>query len=177
MDARQQIKEKHEKAVVERFVQFLAQSRNENWHVIQNHGDPPDGLLKRNGKHLWVEIVGVYLNSDEAHEEWSAVTPGEERHYHTPTPLIPRDMDQRVFEEAEKKMRNEKYAALRDLYGPGVLICCERDPLFDSSMGLEFILEKFRMSSEYLHDLNKNVFQEIYLLEQNDEFHKLFPLQ
>ncbi len=137
---------------------------------------PPDGLLKRNDKHLWLEVVDVYNNHDEAHEERSAVTPSEKRHYHTPKPLISRDMDQRVFDEAEKKMRKEGYASLRDTYGPGVLICCERDPLFALPIALEFILEKFRTSSKHLHDLNENVFQEIYLLEQNGTFHKLFPL-
>ena len=181
MGGRKQIQEAHEKAAVERFIQFLVRSRDEKWDIVQNHGDPPDGLLKRNDKYLWIEIVDVYHNSDEAHEERSAVTPGEKRHYHTPRLGFSRGpidfMAQRVFEEVKKKMRNEKYADLRDNYGPGVLICCERDPLFDSSIDLEFTLEKFRTSGQELHDLNENVFQEIYLLGQNGKFHKLFPLQ
>ena len=181
MAGRKQIQKAHEKAVVQRFTQFLLQLRNKEWHIIQNHEDPPDGLLKRNDKYLWIEIVDVYHNSDEAHEERSAVTPGEKRHYHTPLEGFCRGpidfMAQRVFEEVKKKMRKEGYASLRDTYGPGVLLCCERDPLFDSSIDLEFTLEKFRTSGQDLHDLNENVFQEIYLLEREGTFHKLFPLQ
>ena len=184
MGGRKQIKEAHEKAVVQQFAQFLVQSRDEEWDIIQNHGDPPDGLLKRNDKYLWIEIVDVYHNPDEAHEEQSAVTPGEKRHYHTPLEGFCRGhidfIAQRIFEEAEKKIRKEGYASLKDTYGPGVLICCERDPLFDSSIDLEFILEEFCTSSQKLHGLNKknkNAFQGIYLLEQNGKFHRLFPLQ
>ncbi len=86
-------------------------------------------------------------------------------------------MAQGVFEEAEKKIRKEGYTSLKDTYGLGVLICCERDPLFDSSIDLEFTLEKFRTSGQNFRDLNEKVFQEIYLFEQNGKFHKLFPLQ
>ncbi len=181
MGGRKQIQKAYEKAVVQQFAQFRLQSRAENWHIVQDHEDPPDGLLKRNDKHLWLEVVDVYHNSDEAHEERSAVTPGEKRYYHTPQPCFSRDpidfMAQRVFEEVKKKMQKIGYARLKDTYGPGVLICCERDPLFDSSIDLEFTLEKFRTSGQDFHDLNEKVFQEIYLFEQNSKFHKLFPLQ
>lgn len=181
MGGRKQIQKAHEKAVVQQFAQFCLQSPAENWHIVQDHEDPPDGLLKRNDKYLWIEVVDVYHNSDEAHEERSAVTPGEKRHYHTPLEGFCRDhidfMAQRVFKEAKKKMQKIGYARLKDTYGPGVLICCERDPLFDSSIDLEFTLEKFRTSGQKFRDLNEKVFQEIYLFEQNGKFHKLFPLQ
>ena len=180
MAGRKQIQDAHEKAVEQQFAQFLLHSQDEEWLIVQNHTNPPDGLLKRNNKYLWIEIVDVYHNDDEARAERSAVTPSEKRKKHTSRKDRYRGpidyMAQMVFKEAKKKMGKKNYVKLRDAYGPGVLICCERDPLFDSSIDLEFTLEKFRTNGQKLHDRNENKFKEIYLLEKNGTFYKLFPL-
>ena len=159
------IQEDHELAVLKLFTQWLASKGLPQYELVARP-NPPDGILRAEPQHLWVEIADAYRSDDEAHEERSHVTPGETPFLHREHPIMSPDARtaEAVLREIKKKMTKESYYSAIEKYGPGVLICCERDPLFDQST-LQEILERIELEAEDLQILNKGVFKEVYLYQ------------
>lgn len=178
MNARKKIQEDHELAILTLFIQWLASQGLPRYELVARP-NPPDGILRAEPQHLWVEIADAYRSDDEAHEERSHITPGEKPFLHREHPIISPDARtaEVVLREIKKKMTKESYRSAVEKYGSGVLICCERDPLFDQST-LQEILERVESEIEDLQVLNMEVFKDVYLYQNRANgrpgaFHKL----
>ncbi len=174
MNHRRRTQEAHEGAVIDTFIQWLGSRSFPPFEIIARP-DPPDAILQAGSDLLWVEVADVYRSADEAHEERSAATPGETRFTHREHPIINPDdrMADALLRVVVNKLNRSTYRQVYEQYGPGVLICCERDPLFDSST-LEAIRDRFdEQTCSELSTLNGGVFKEIYLYERPTIFHQL----
>lgn len=160
MRPREVIKNGHENAVIKQFVAWLNSSTGKNYKIIAKP-EPPDALLEHDGGYKWVEHADIYRNAEEAREEYSSVTPGEQPYFHTEHPILSPDakIASRVFSVIQQKFSKSSYAEMNDLYGPGILLLTERDPLFDEST-LNGICE---LLGGVAYEGNKDFFESVYL--------------
>lgn len=163
MGDRQQIQRNHELVVMKRFVEQLGASEGVHYELVIRP-DPPDGIFKSVDKTIWIEVADVYRSADEAHEERSRVTPGESCFVHREHFID--EPDERLaiamLDIIENKISKESYRSVFREYGPGILICCERDPLFD-----EFTVRRidsvFKEKIPVLEKADKGFFKEVYV--------------
>ena len=134
MRPRDVIKNAHENFVVERFVLWLNRRTGRNYEVI-GKPEPPDALIEYQGEHKWVEHADIYRSSEEAREEYSLVTPGEEAYFHTEHPIVAPDarIASRVYAILQHKLSKSSYVEAHGKYGLGIPVLTERDSLFDES--------------------------------------------
>jgi hypothetical protein len=154
------IKNGHENAVIEQFVSWLNVRTGRNYRIIAKP-DPPDALIEYNGEHKWIEHADIYRSSEEAREEYSSVTPGEQPYIHTEHPIVSPDarIASRVYAILQQKLSKTSYTEVHATHGLGTLVLTERDPLFDEST-LNEICELLD-GAEYEGD--KNFFEAVYL--------------
>ena len=163
MDARKPIKSGHESAVIEHFMRWLAENGSLTYEVV-GRPDPPDAILKAIPSYIWLEITDCYRSPEEAREEYSRVTPGETPFVHTEHPI--REPDARtaysVLLTIAKKFTKDTYGTALKEYGPGILICCERDPLFSDST-LSEIRDLITDHKDELSTMNGGTFRDVFL--------------
>lgn len=163
MSDRQQIQRNHELVVMKRFVEQLGSSEGVHYELVMRP-DPPDGIFKSADKTIWLEVADVYRSADEAHEERSRVTSGESGFVHRESPIA--EPDERLaiamLDLIENKISKESYRSVFLKYGPGILICCERDPLFDEST-VRRIDSRLKEKIPVLEKADKGFFKEVYV--------------
>ncbi len=160
MGPRDQVKDAHEDAVIAQFVVWLNNQSGKRYQVIAKP-EPPDAVLKCDGEYTWVEHADIYRSAEEAHEEYSAVTPGEREYIHSEHSI--REPDERLASALcvtlQKKLSKESYGEPNGRYGPGILLLMERDALFNKST-LKCIYERMQ-DCKYPND--KGFFAKVYL--------------
>jgi len=157
---REVIKNGHENAVIEQFVAWQNSSTGKNYKIVAKP-EPPDALLEHDGDYKWVEHADIYRSAEEAREEYSLVTTGEQPYFHTEHPIVSPDarIAASVYAVLQHKLSKNSYAEVHRRHGPGVLVLSERDPLFDEST-LNDIYEVLR-GAEY--EGEKGFFEAVYL--------------
>lgn len=163
MGDRQKIQREHELAIMKRFVEWLGASDGSHYELVERP-DPPDGIFESANKRIWLEVADTYRSADEAHEERSRVAPGEKVIIHREHPIAEPDMRMAIaiLDLIEKKISKESYRPAFLSYGPGILICCERDPLFDEST-VRTIDSMLNERIPALEKADKGLFKEVYV--------------
>ena len=178
-NARHEIQQRHENAILTLFAQHLFSLTGSTYELVEQP-DPPDGVLRsQSGQRIWVEVADIYRSVDEAHEERSHVTPGEDRFLHREHPIISPDERTAVaaISVITNKISKNNYQSISEKYGPGILIVCERDPLFDESTLTE-IRDRVRNEIDCLRSVSKGFLRDVYLYQgpangRPGAFHKL----
>lgn len=136
MRNRRPVKDAHEIAVINDFIDWLNDKDGTKYEIVARP-DPPDAILKDVESYMWVEHTDLYRSDDEAREEYEAILadPGETPFVHSENPVI--GPDERIANSLLvnlcKKLIKSSYRDAFDLYGPGIIIMTERDPLFSNS--------------------------------------------
>ncbi len=178
-NARREIQQRHERAILILFAQHLSSLADVTYELAEQP-DPPDGVLRSQlGQSIWVEVADIYRSVDEAHEERSHVTPGEDRFVHREHPIVSPDARMAVaaISVIENKIAKDNYQPISEKYGRGILIVCERDPLFDENTLTE-IRESVRNEMNRLRSASKGFLGKVYLYQspangRPGAFHKL----
>jgi len=178
-NARREVQQRHEYAILTLFAQHLSSLTGSTYELVEQP-DPPDGVLLSQSRHsIWVEVADIYRSVDEAHEERSHVTPGENRFLHREHPIV--SLDERTAAAAigviKNKIAKDTYRRISEKYGLGILIICERDPLFDENTLTE-IRDSVRNEKDRLGSISKGFLREVYLYQspangRSGAFHKL----
>lgn len=177
MSDREEVQRKHELAVMNLFVDWLGRQEGVQYELIEQP-DPPDGIYRSSNGTIWIEVADTYRSADEAHEERSRATAGERPFVHTEHPIPEPDerMATAMVNNIAKKISKESYRPVLNKYGRGILICCERDPLFDEST-IQRIVSKLREQTPVLDKADKGFFKELYLYARARDFMKLGEFQ
>ena len=160
MKPREVIKQSHEDAVIEQFLEWYNSKNQTQFEVIQKP-EPPDAIAQYGDKTIWIEHADIYRSTEEAREERSAVTPGETPYNRQEHPIYePGKRTAFAFVSTlRKKIRKDSYEKWFNIYGPGILILTERDPLFTQSTW-DCITEKLESES---FQTDKGYFETVYL--------------
>ena len=131
MHNRKEIQDNHELAALNEFINWLNSQSHEEFKIIERP-DPPDAIIKGNGRIEWLEQTDAYRSPEEAQEERSLVTPGEKSFHRKEQPIV--SPDERiaavVLNNLHSKLKKDSYKTVYEKYGQGTLIISERDPLF-----------------------------------------------
>ena len=165
-NARREIQQRHEYAILTLFAQHLSSPTGSTYELVEQP-DPPDGVLRsQSGQRIWVEVADIYRSVDEAHEERSHVTPGEGWFVHREHPIV--SLDERTAVAAisviKNKIAKDNYQPISEKYGLGILIVCERDPLFDENTLTE-IRDRVRNEMSRLRSVSKGFLGKVYLYQ------------
>ena len=173
MNGRKDIQRQQELDVMTLFVQWLGQQEQVTYTLVERP-DPPDGIYTTPSRTIWLEVVGIYRSGDEAHEDWSLVTPSEKRFQHPEHPIM--SPDERTADALVtvlvKKISSKSYRSAFEKYGRGILICCERDPLLGKST-LEEIHSRLQDEVKNFDEVDKGFFKDAYLYDRVRGFLKL----
>ncbi len=160
MKPREKIKQAHEDAVVDQFIEWY-NSKNGTGFSVFEKPEPPDALAQHDGKFIWIEHADIYRSLEEAREERAAVTPGEIPYERQEHPIY--EPDKRTafafVTTLTKKLSKNSYDKFFKKYGPGILVLTERDPLFNESTW-DCITEQLKVE-KFQND--KGYFQTVYL--------------
>ncbi|TKS57969.1 MAG: hypothetical protein EWM72_03325 [Nitrospira sp.] len=178
-NARREIQQGHEYAILTLFAQHLSSLTRLTYELVEQP-DPPDGVLRsQSGQYIWVEVADIYRSVDEAHEERSHVTLGEDLFVHREHPIVSPDERTAIaaISVIKNKIAKNNYQPISEKYGLGILIACERDPLFDENTLTE-IQERVCNEMIRLQSISKGFLREVYLYQspangQPGAFHKL----
>jgi hypothetical protein len=178
-NARREIQQRHEYVILTLFAQHLSSLTGSTYELV-DQPDPPDGVLRsQSGQSIWVEVADIYRSVDEAHEERSHVTPGEDRFIHREHPIVSPDERTAVaaISVINNKIAKDSYQPISEKYGLGILIACERDPLFDENTLTE-IRDRVCNEMNRLRSVSKGFLREVYLYQspangRPGAFHKL----
>ena len=135
MKDRRVVKNAHEDAVIQQFVEWLNKKNKTNYKVIEKP-DPPDAVFSDGQKISWVEHSDLYRNGDEAKVELTALTIDTN---HIPLsaerPIVEPDkkIAYMLIERMRDKLNKDSYKPCRKKYGKGYLVISVRDPFFDNS--------------------------------------------
>ena len=160
MHNRKEIQDNHELAVLNEFIYWLNAQSDEKFKIIERP-DPPDAIIKGNGRIEWLEHTDAYRSPEEAQEERSHVTLGENSFHRKEHPIVSPDerIVAAVVSNLHSKLQKNSYEAVYEKYGQGTLIVSERDPLFDSHA-----LNNIKMVlSSYNFDGDCGYFKQAYL--------------
>lgn len=173
MPSRESIQRDHELVVMNLFTEWLGTKQGRTYKLVGGP-DPPDGIFEISPvgsfaspeRTVWVEVADIYRSADEAHEERSSANPGERRFHHR-GPIHDPDggTSTALLQVLLKKLSNESYRSAFQTIGSGLLLCCERDPLFDSST-LQEIQRTLADNVEALKRADKEFFKAVYLYER-----------
>jgi len=177
-NGRRQIQTGHEDAIIAEFINWTELNGHPRYELVARP-DPPDVLLRSSSRYMWVELTDVYRSGEEAHEERALVTPSEQHFHHSEHPILSPDARtaEALVRVIKVKISMDSYLAAFEQYGPGVLICCERDPLFDGDT-LQRIVETLHDTVNELDAVDRGFFKEVYLYERSGNgrpatFHRL----
>jgi len=125
---RNEVKRKHEEAVLNNFVKYLeTKTRSVK---INDQPDPPDALVSIDGKSTWIEITDAFLNRQLAESITSYVSDDKK---HKPVPKEHRSVvepDQTFDGIIDAEIR-KKYQKMRKIYavnGSGILLVGVQSP-------------------------------------------------
>ena len=160
MSNHRQIRQAHERVVVDDFVRWLNQTTGSNW-TVSKRPDPPDAIITDGYKTSWVETADLYRNGEEARSEMSFVTPDRAHIPHSEHPIA--DPDRRTavafVQLLQDKLSKNSYRSVHGEYGQGFLVISERDPLF----GDDTIAEISRITDEKCIAGDMGHFCKVYL--------------
>jgi hypothetical protein len=160
MSNHRQIRQAHERAVVDDFVRWLNQTTGSNW-TVSEHSDPPDAIITDGYTTSWVEHADLYRDWKEARSEMSFVVPVKAHIPHPNQPVY--DPDRQIadafMELLQDKLSKNSYRSVHGRYGQGFLVISERDQLF----GNDTIAVISRVTDEKCISGDLGYFGKIYL--------------
>ncbi len=179
MQARKQIKDKHEGCVIEAFVCWYNAQTAQRFSIVARP-NPPDAVVQFEDTKLWIEHADVYRGPEEAREEYAYATLGESDYDHSERPIVEPDERTTIALLAilDKKLAKESYKEFFEKFGKGLLLLTERDPLFSEST-MECIRERLR---EHNFSKDRGYFKEAYIgyrlsLRENLFFERIYPFR
>ena len=160
MHNRKKIQDNHELAVLNEFINWLNSQSHGEFKII-GRPDPPDAIIKGNGRIEWLEHTDAYRSPEEAQEERSLVTSGEKPFHRKEHPIVIPDerIATVVVNNLHSKLQQDSYKTVYEKYGQGTLIVSERDPLFclDTLDSIKTAL------SSYFFVADRGYFKQAYL--------------
>ena len=160
MHNRKKIQGNHELAVLNEFINWLNSQSHGEFKIIERP-DPPDAIIKGNGRIEWLEHTDAYRSPEEAQEERSLMTSGEKPFHWKEHSII--SPDERiaaiVVNNLYSKLQKDSYKTVYEKYGQGTLILSERDPLFCLNT-----LDNIKTAlSSYFFVGDRGYFKQVYL--------------
>lgn len=139
MNKRKLVKEQHENSIIYSFMNYLnelsgALGDDKHFKLI-SRPEPPDAIISNGKILLWLELADIFRNPQEAHAQYSSITPGEEKFSMDGVLIIEPDqqIENALFQILQKKLNHGSYKKITEIYGKGILILNERDPLFSNN--------------------------------------------
>ena len=160
MHNRKEIQDNHELAVLNEFINWLNSQSDEKFKIIERP-DPPDAIIKGDGRIEWLEHTDAYRSPEEAQEERSLMTPCEKPFHRNEHSIISPDerISAVVVNNLHSKLQKDSYKTVYEKYGQGTLIVSERDPLFCSDT-----LDNIKSAlSSYFFFGDRGYFKQAYL--------------
>lgn len=133
-NARREVQAKHERFVVNDFLQKFNHRHHCDYRVIEEP-NPPEAVIQCKRSTSWVEVTCAFWTDEWAKDKYSFATEGET---HTPVreggyANMTHIFANRFVDVVRKKLEKPTYVAARDLYGPGYLVVSIQNPFFDKS--------------------------------------------
>lgn len=172
-NARQDVKTKHERFVVNDFLQKLNHRQHCDYRVIAEP-NPPEAIIQSKRRTSWVEVTCAFWTDAWAKDKYSAATEGEP---YTPVPEggyanMTAIFSNRFAEVVRKKLEKPTYEAARDEHGPGYLVVSIQNPFFGKSD-----LPHMQRALAALDVKDLGCFRSIYLHYQVFDFYVLAKWQ
>ena len=128
---RRATQEAHERFNINTFITELNRRHRSNYKVI-SEPNPPEAIIKSQGKTSWVEVTAAFMNRDFAEESWSYATPGEKPRPMPNNVIVGPDaqFSANFVATVKKKLEKPSYEPFRNKYGPGYLVVSVHYPLY-----------------------------------------------
>ncbi len=181
MNIRQALQEKREEEVIVAFVNWLNTWDSRRWEIVERP-NPPDAILRSGTTFTWIEHTNIFRNDEEARDQMSHRTPGEQPYTHPGQSIYLRDTFGEAFSDRlHCKLTLLSYEPVHRKFGRGILLLDERDPLFDART-LEDIRERAVAYAEWSPKGGLGFYSTVYLHYFNKdkwrfEFKKLVVFQ
>jgi hypothetical protein len=132
MNRRAPIKKKHERYLVNCYLEWLKVTTGVEFSIIEEP-DPPEAIIASANQTTWVEVVDVFYSDDLAKDKYSYVTPGEKHQPMGTGPYVSMDeqFSNRFIQELRKKITKTTYVPFREKYGRGTLLIGIHHPWFN----------------------------------------------
>jgi hypothetical protein len=129
--SRKPAKRAREEGIINEFRQWLNQEQSTDYQLAACP-DPPDAILRSSRGTSWIEHADVLRNKNEAHELFSMMNRNESPYKHPGLAIDGYDaLPDAFISTLQSKLQKESYDGVKNEYGPGILLLCEMDPLFD----------------------------------------------
>ncbi len=134
MNKRHQVKDKHERFLIDAFISWWVSQTGEQFSVISRpHPKPPEAIVQSDRRTTWIEVTDAFYSDEWAQDLFSDATPNE-----THKPMVPgpfKNMDAKSAARfallLKKKLSKVSYAEAREKYGPGILLVGMQSLWFD----------------------------------------------
>ena len=171
---RREIKNVHEQAVLNNFKHYLL-NLGKILEVL-NNPEPPDAIVKIDGKINWIEITDAFLNKEMA-ESITSFLAEDKPHKAVPTKIRKVYCPDMQFNEIlpetiQKKYIKNSIKKVRDEFGRGILLVGAHTP-FSSARD---ICETERSSILNMIATEDDRFKEIYLYDGSGTNSQFFPI-
>jgi hypothetical protein len=129
--SRNDIKDKHERYIVDEFIRYWEDQNHEHFQVVERP-DPPEAIVESLHRRTWIEVGTVYASDAWAQDLHSYTNPDEE---HRPMPpgrhfKMDQTFAERFVNVLQDKLTKKSYAAAFTALGPGVLLLDTKTPWF-----------------------------------------------
>ena len=158
---RREVKNTHEQAVLKNFEHYLLKL-GKHFEVL-NNPEPPDAIVKINGKINWIEITDAFLSKELAEsitsylaeDKSNKAVPAKSREVYEPDMQFSEILSVTI----QKKYNKESIKKVRDKFGRGILLVGAHTP-FSSARD---ICQIERSNILKLISMEDDRFKEIYL--------------
>ena len=132
MNQRRNVKQRHERAIVDDFLVWL-NARRRSAYVVVATPDSPDAIIRAKTVTRWIEVVDAFWRDEWARDVYSHATPGEKHAPITRGPYLEPDRQfaERFVAAVSSKLVKSSYRAITKEFGPGYLLVGVQHPWFD----------------------------------------------
>lgn len=131
--SREEIKDQHERCVVDQFIHFWDEHHRERFYVVERP-DPPEAIVESSQRQTWIEVATVYVSDEWARDLHSYANPDEKHVLMAPGPYASMDATfaKRFLRVLSDKLSKKSYRAVARMLGPGILLLDIKSPWFES---------------------------------------------
>ena len=128
---RKEIKDRHERYVVDQFIHFWDEHHRERFHVVERP-DPPEAIVESPQRRTWIEVATVYIADQWARDLHSYANPDEEHVPMASGPYTSIDATfaKRFLKVLSNKLSKKSYETVVRMLGPGILLLDIKSPWF-----------------------------------------------
>lgn len=129
--SRKDIKDRHERYVVDEFLRFWESQHHEHFEVVERP-DPPEAVVESPQRRTWIEVGTVYASDAWAKALHSYSNPDEEHKPMPPGPYVNMDLTfaERFLTVLRDKLTKTSYGPVFKALGPGILVLDTKTPWF-----------------------------------------------